>query len=122
MGTQRSFVASLCLAYEAKLVDYLHQMLGNRERAGEIAHVSFAALDAAVTVVQERLSELKRRKLSLCFYRGGYLLEDETALRVVTYAEFGCLGEGAHAVLVRNRDALLRYLAQAAFGGAPEAA
>jgi hypothetical protein len=55
-----------------------------------------------IPVVQERLPQLKGRKLSLCFYCGSYHLEDETALRVVTYAEFGCLGEGARAVLVRT--------------------
>ena len=55
-----------------------------------------------IPVVQERLPQLKGRKLSLCFYCGSYLLEDETALHVVTYAEFGCLGEGARAVLVRT--------------------
>jgi len=78
MRTQRSFVASLCLAYEAQLVDYPHQMLGNRERAGEIAHESFAALDAAVlpeklpfpraalfqVATSFALMELRRRRLA----------------------------------------------------------
>jgi RNA polymerase sigma factor (sigma-70 family) len=45
--TQRSFVESLCLAYEVQLVNYLHQMLGNRERARELAQDSFTALYTA---------------------------------------------------------------------------
>jgi RNA polymerase sigma factor (sigma-70 family) len=50
--TQRSFVANLSLAYEVQLVNYLHQMLGNRERASELAQESFATL---VTYTPESL-------------------------------------------------------------------
>lgn len=47
--THRSFVDTLCLAYELQLVNYLQQMLGSRERAQELAQESFAALYTAYT-------------------------------------------------------------------------
>ena len=76
---QRSFVDDLCLAYEVQLVNYLHQMLGNRERARELAQESFAALYAAYTPAQLQfpraalfkvatnfaLMELRRRRTEL---------------------------------------------------------
>jgi hypothetical protein len=45
--------------------------------------------------MQERLSQLKGRKLSLCFYCGGYLVDDGIALRVLMYTEVDRIDEGA---------------------------
>ena len=45
----------------------------------------------------------------MCFYCGGYLVDDGTAVRVLMYAEFDQLDEGARAVLIRNRDVVLEY-------------
>lgn len=94
--TQRSFVDNLCIAYEAQLVHYLHQMLGSRERAQNLAQEAFAALYAADApdklpfpraalfrvATNFALMELRRRRLATAGITNSVYLEEVAAHRV----------------------------------------
>lgn len=63
----------------------------------------------AINMAAKPLSQVKGRKLSVCFYCGGFLIEEGHTLRVITYTEFELLDDGVREELVLRRVAILEH-------------